>query len=209
MNLSYINSDDPRITKTIKSIYDAFFACLDEVPYSKINVKMICEKANINRSTFYMYYEDKQHLLECILADIVNNVGSSAMEPSLEAVDESIPTQALGVWTDYRKLLYEVFYGPEDKKMVPLFHQIIANDLTESIAIYLGGQKLSSKRIEFIVRFYTGAVSSVLSWWVANESSVPFEYMVEKFRIMLRPMFENCKLALKEERTESAADAVN
>lgn len=201
MNLSYINSTDPRITKTIKSIYDAFLSCLEEAPYSKVNVKMICEKANVNRSTFYMYYEDKQHLLECILKDIIQGVGSTNMKVDLHDVDDSIPPNALGVWQDYKGLLHEVFYGPEDNKMVPILHQVIADDLADSIEIYLKGRKLAGKKFEFIVRFYTGAIASTLSWWVSNENCIPFEYMVEKFRIMLKPMFENCRHALEEENT--------
>ena len=41
--------------------------------FDKVTVKMICEKANISRKTFYTFYQDKYDILEQILVKYVIN----------------------------------------------------------------------------------------------------------------------------------------
>ncbi len=43
---------------------EALIALLEEKPFSYITVKEICEKAQVNRSTFYLHYENMADLLE-------------------------------------------------------------------------------------------------------------------------------------------------
>lgn len=57
---------DIRTKYTQKVIRETFFELLKETPLNKITVKAICEKANINRTTFYRYYKDPFDLMERI-----------------------------------------------------------------------------------------------------------------------------------------------
>ena len=47
---------DKRIEKTKKAIKDALLTLILEYDFNKITVKMITEKANIGRKTFYLHY---------------------------------------------------------------------------------------------------------------------------------------------------------
>ena len=49
---------DRRLSRTENAIRNAFFELLNTYPADKINVKKLCEEANINRSTFYDHHED-------------------------------------------------------------------------------------------------------------------------------------------------------
>lgn len=49
---------DLRIEKTRQSIVNAFIALRSGKPLEKITVKELCEKAQINKSTFYFHYAD-------------------------------------------------------------------------------------------------------------------------------------------------------
>ena len=57
-------SEDIRIRKTITAIHDTFIEMLKEMPYEKITVKALCERALINKTTFYRYYPTLDDLLE-------------------------------------------------------------------------------------------------------------------------------------------------
>ncbi len=57
---------DIRTKYTKKVIRECFFELLKENPLNKITVKAICEKADINRTTFYRYYKDPFDLMEQI-----------------------------------------------------------------------------------------------------------------------------------------------
>ena len=58
-----MTKQDLRITKTLKEIDRALLESLGQSPIEKITVDQICQRAMINRSTFYTYYRDKFDLL--------------------------------------------------------------------------------------------------------------------------------------------------
>ena len=64
-----------RRTKYTKSVIrQALFDLLKEKPLNKITVTDICKMADINRSTFYSYYEDVYALLTQIQNELFENI---------------------------------------------------------------------------------------------------------------------------------------
>lgn len=61
---------DLRIIKTKKVIYEALIDLMKEKTFEEIKVSDICNKALINRSTFYAHYEDKYELLVEFINDL-------------------------------------------------------------------------------------------------------------------------------------------
>ena len=61
---------DLRVIKTKKMIYTALVELMKEKTFEEIKVSDICEKALINRSTFYAHYEDKYELLIDFIKDL-------------------------------------------------------------------------------------------------------------------------------------------
>ena len=47
-------------------------------PFDDVTVLDICDKALITRATFYKYYEDKYHLIMCVLDDHIENLFQKA-----------------------------------------------------------------------------------------------------------------------------------
>jgi len=72
---------DYRIEKTKRSIYNAFIELRARKPLEKITVKELCEKAQINKSTFYVYYHDVYDLSDKIenevLSEVVKNLDNT------------------------------------------------------------------------------------------------------------------------------------
>ena len=58
---------DRRRRYTLSVIREAFFSLLAEVGFAKMTVADICRRADINRGTFYLHYEDKFALLDALI----------------------------------------------------------------------------------------------------------------------------------------------
>ena len=58
---------DRRIFKTKEALKGALIALLKEKELNKITVKELCEKADINRGTFYTHYKDQVDLYHAIV----------------------------------------------------------------------------------------------------------------------------------------------
>ncbi|MDR1619429.1 MAG: hypothetical protein LBS18_02015 [Clostridiales bacterium] len=63
---------DERITKTNKSIKDAFLHLREQFPLHKIKVRELCRIAQINKTTFYRRYDDIYALAEEVEEDMIN-----------------------------------------------------------------------------------------------------------------------------------------
>lgn len=70
--------------KTKNRIVDAFVALYEEKDIAQITVRMICEKAGINRSTFYTYYTDVYDLRTQKQTEIVNEVYETILSKAIE-----------------------------------------------------------------------------------------------------------------------------
>src|SRR5699024_7072102 len=90
---------DLRIVKTLSAIDTAFLELLQEKSFDKITIKEICERALINRATFYSHYSDKFQLIESYQESLVKGIreilysnvkGSSLKEIMDKEVKETI-----------------------------------------------------------------------------------------------------------------------
>lgn len=63
---------DRRTRKTQQAIHAAFAELLLDKNIKDITVKELCEKADINKSTFYLHYKDIYHCAECLMNSVVD-----------------------------------------------------------------------------------------------------------------------------------------
>ena len=71
---------DLRIVKTKKSLYEALLLLLKDNSFENIRVLDVCNKANINRSTFYDHFSDKYELLNSLFNDIQNEFNNNLVK---------------------------------------------------------------------------------------------------------------------------------
>lgn len=67
-------AENRRVRMTKSMMKEALLELLEKKPLDKITVKDICESADVNRSTFYSYYESIEQLLLEIEDDVLNQL---------------------------------------------------------------------------------------------------------------------------------------
>lgn len=72
---------DLRIEKTKKSIINSFIEIRSKKELEKITVKELCEKAQINKSTFYSHYHDIYDLAEQLETEVVQSIIEQVNHP--------------------------------------------------------------------------------------------------------------------------------
>lgn len=65
---------DRRVKLTILILQQALIELMQDNHISKISVKMLCEIADINRSTFYAHFQDQYDLLEYTCKEVIENI---------------------------------------------------------------------------------------------------------------------------------------
>lgn len=66
--------ENRRVRMTKSMMKEALLELLEKKPLDKITVKDVCESADVNRSTFYSYYESIEQLLLEIEDDVLNQL---------------------------------------------------------------------------------------------------------------------------------------
>lgn len=72
--------ENRRVKMTKRMMKDALIDLMDEKPLEKITVTEICKIADVNRSTFYAYYEDIRTLMLEIEDEVLEHVTEYADE---------------------------------------------------------------------------------------------------------------------------------
>ena len=153
-----------KYTKTV--IRQALFDLLQEKPIAKITVTDICKLADINRSTFYSYYEDVYALLTQIQNELFENVVFSLSSDNwyddlLKLVDEN-------------RDLFQILIGPHGDSS--FIRQLLYLGYDSSMRIW---QKLypntSSTTLDYSYAYLANGVIGILENWVCSNYELTIE----------------------------------
>ena len=82
------NKEDLRIRKTKATLYKTYLDLITKKDYDQIKISDICKKANINRSTFYDHFKDKEELASSLLMntkkELLNEINTISNNNSLQ-----------------------------------------------------------------------------------------------------------------------------
>jgi AcrR family transcriptional regulator len=82
-----MSDTDRRAARSRRALWQALLALLQDHDWADISILMICEKADVARSTFYAHFQAKQDLLDAGFAD-----GAAAIAQNLHAAKTGLPT---------------------------------------------------------------------------------------------------------------------
>lgn len=103
---------DIRIAKTQNSIVNAFLELRSKKAIEKITIKELCEKAMINKSTFYSHFSDIYALSEYLEVQITNEILNEIKHPELLFLEpEEFNKQLIYAYLSHESLIQTLFSG--------------------------------------------------------------------------------------------------
>lgn len=167
-----VNENDRRVIRTKKEIRHSFFELLKEKPINKITVSDIIRKADINRSTFYFYYDDIYDMIEQINNDI------------FEAFNNEIVSTAYDFtkYEDYRSYIERYLNFCKDNIEICNFITIngcnndLANRIRSSIEAVIPNTATmfdETAAEHYLTTFAISAILYTILEWINNGMKVP------------------------------------
>lgn len=168
---------DLRIIKTNNTLYDALINLLKEKTFEEIKVSDICQKALVNRSTFYAHFNDKYELFMSLI---------NSLKESLQTELKSIEENNL---KDYYLKMIEVFLNHIEGKE-EIYKSILINNRSSIIMDMLYdtitediNQKITKndKDVpnEIFTAYYLGAIVNIGIEWFKNNKKYSKDQMIE------------------------------
>jgi len=180
-----MNKNDLRVVKTKNALYNSLLELMKEKTFEEIKVSDICNKALINRSTFYSHYEDKYELL----SDCINDL-------KISLTNELKKNQNINSTKEYYIEMIKLFLNHiEEKKDTYLaiainnrnsiLIDIIYDVLDHDIISRLKDENDSKVPESIIAKFYLGAVTNVGINWMYNINKYTKEEMINYLTILI------------------------
>lgn len=167
---------DLRVQRTKKAILDTFFSLLEEKHFSNITIIDICEKALINRGTFYTHFEDKNQLLEKIVYDMMMNFDAEVDkvhgDSDMLVYYNDMFDVSLGFIYENRARIKTLITKADESIVFNQVHAIIKNNIVKKVG------RLPAKKevpLEMLAEFFTGGVIQLLKWWLTSDANIDSE----------------------------------
>ena len=158
------NKTDLRIIKTKILLYNTLTDLLRKKSFEEIKVSDICNKALINRSTFYSHYTDKYELL---MAYINNQKNSLLTE--LEKNEHIINTKQyymklinllLNYIEEKKDIYYDILINNKNSIVMDMLLEVAINDVEKRIKE--NNKIINNIPTNIVTKFYLTGVISIL-----------------------------------------------
>lgn len=163
---------DARVRYTKNAIKEAFLSCLEEKSVNQITVKEICERAQLNRATFYAHYRDCYDLLGSLEEELLTEFDELLRyvdSPDLSAMIGGIYALIDRNQEACRLLIFE-------KRSASLIRRMIEQAREKSLAVWRG--RLPGIREEEMEMLYTHLSHGLMHVVLDHYGSVPRETVI-------------------------------
>jgi AcrR family transcriptional regulator len=176
--------EDRRSQRTRRLLGDALTALMLEVPYDRITVQDIVERANVGRSTFYAPYEGKDSLLSANfewLLDQLDQAWTAQSPPRLV-----FPVAQFFEHVRHHRVLYEALTrGRGLEFLFTRGHAVIAGNIERRLERWPAVLERPAIPLPLLSNFAAGAMLALLRWWLEKKLPYPPERMEAIFQSMM------------------------
>lgn len=165
---------DRRVKYTKKVIKDSFLSLLEVKDISSISVKELCEVADVNRGTFYRYYEDIYDLLKRIEEEFIDEIKNS--NSIVHMSDHSIYTftkEILDIFENNKKLVRILFNADSNIYFLDDVLEIAYEKCIGNWEDNINNENYTE--LENSVVFIFNGALGVINYWVKNDFNLSSE----------------------------------
>lgn len=195
-----MNRTESKYFNTAKRMDEALISLLNEKSFEYITVKEICSAAKVNRSTFYLHYENIGDLLLETIQMITQKFESSFFQQSF-TIDDKSADELFLITEDWiipylnfikeNKLIYKAVHINNSAFNAENTYNYFFKNVFSPILLKYG---ISEEKHGYIMTFYRYGLSAVIMKWVENDCTEPSEYIMDIIK-----MFFSGQIKTREE----------
>ncbi|MBR5192742.1 MAG: TetR/AcrR family transcriptional regulator [Clostridia bacterium] len=178
MESNKLNKSESKYYNTACLMDEALIFLLEKKEYAFITIKEICEKAGVNRSTFYLHYDTIDDLLSECIEYLGNKISKKFNNKTINkaVINSSKLDDLLLITPDYllpyldflkeNKAVYKIAYSQPNI----LKEQYVINHLYKNIFQPILDRFLVPKNEQkYMMNFYLSGIGAVMIEWIRND----------------------------------------
>ena len=178
MESNKLNKSESKYHNTACLMNEALILLLEKKEYSFITIKEICEKAGVNRSTFYLHYETMNDLLSETIEYVGNKILKKFNNKVLDKqiIKNSMMEDLFLVTPEYllpyleflreNKAIYKIAFSQPNVLKEQYIISYLFKNIFEPI---LDKFSVPKEEQRYMMNFYLNGMSAVMIEWIRND----------------------------------------
>ena len=180
-----MNKSESKYFNTAVRFDKALLSLLDEKPFEYITVRELCEFAGVNRSTFYLHYENTGDLLKETISYLIGNFSAyfnmdeeSIREKFAESelvdliyINEKYLYPYLMFINENRRVFMSVLSQPETFGSMDIFRRLSDNIFTPILDRF----HYPREEQKYVMMFYLNGITAILTEWIKDDCQKSIE----------------------------------
>ena len=179
--------EDRRVSRTKRNINFAFLQLLKQKDISKITIKELCNLADINRKTFYTYFNSVDNVLSEIENEMINEFQNRNLQ--LKAEKKTLTVQDIffcigDLMSSNAEFIHQLVQVDALESLEKKVKQTIKNAVAETIKLKHGDSKdIFNLSMEYAI---SGAISMYIEWF-STDSKIPLKMLSDLTFDLVKP----------------------
>ncbi|WP_205669450.1 TetR/AcrR family transcriptional regulator [Brevibacillus formosus] len=188
--MATVTKIDRRVIRTKEAITKAFLDLFTQKDLEHITINEIADRANVNRGTVYLHYNDKYDLLDKLIDDHLNKL-TSLCDPDGKT---PLASELLPVFV-YIRDHFLFFSAMLSTARAAVFRKQLLEFVSLRVKEKLDRHNTySGIDCELNAQFMASAFVGIVEWWIQRRLPHPPEYMAEQ----MRQLFEKNEVYLTQ-----------
>ncbi|WP_168118991.1 TetR/AcrR family transcriptional regulator [Paenibacillus sp. HB172176] len=177
---------DRRILKTQEALKKAVIELMTESCFDEITIQDIADRANVNRGTIYLHYQDKYDLLDKLIESHLKELGEiDQWACQLDWIEALVPYFE---YFEDNYLFFSTMLASKKEKGAPSsFRTRLLASFVEGFKGEIDRESGKNEQIcEDVMLQYAGtAYVGVIEWWIRNGMPYPPQVMAKQVGTLL------------------------
>ena len=174
-----MNKNESKYFSTAEKMDSALMEILKTKSFEYITVSEICKKAGVNRSTFYLHYENTKDLLEETIRNMMDNFVSyfvpdgkispinfeESQKDKLVFISEEYLMPYLSYFKENRKIFLTVFENGKLFGFEETYEKLFNNIFNPILDVF----KYPESERKYVMAFYLNGINSIMIEWIKED----------------------------------------
>ena len=180
-----MNKSESKYFNTASKMDEALIKLLEDKSFEYITVSDICKQAGVNRSTFYLHYENTHDLLEettrylfdsflSYFSDNTKAVATNLTEcdlSELNFIKEDYLIPYLTYFKNNRRVFSTILAHSKTFETEKVFHRLFQNIFDPILSRF----HYPIENRKYVMMFYLNGISAIISEWIRDDCEKPIE----------------------------------
>lgn len=184
-----MNKNESKYFSTAEKMDSALMEILKTKSFEYITVSEICKKAGVNRSTFYLHYENTRDLLEETIRNMTDDFISyfvpdgkilpinfeESQKDKLVFISEEYLMPYLSYFKENRKIFLTVFENGKLFGFEETYEKLFNNIFDPILDVF----KYPESERKYVMAFYLNGINSIMIEWIKEDCVKPEKEVVK------------------------------